>query len=246
MPVFSPPAVILNAVNTASSSVPTVLTSNASYNARSPIAGTLLQLVSADAAQTVISLDGYGATPRFFFRRAAGTSTTPTATASGQSLGQFSGAGYGTTGFAAVQRAVLNMIAAELWSDTAQGTNIAFSTTAPTTTTTAVTAQVYGGGGFGTYRGGGAALSYVPPAFVAAGTAVASTMHMVSDTVTAGGASTTVTLSGDAAFASANYTLVIEDVAVPGVVIAASSQAAGSFAFVSTNAHVYAFTAIGV
>lgn len=88
----------------------------------------------------------------------------------------------------------------------------------------------------------GGVVSYVPPVYVAAGTVVASTMHCIADTVTAGGISTTVTLSSPAAFASANYALVIEDETGLSSVLP-TAQSAGSFTFTSINAHVYAFHA---
>lgn len=87
----------------------------------------------------------------------------------------------------------------------------------------------------------------VVPAYVSAGTAVASTFHIVLDTVTATGASTTVTLTAPStgAFASANYLLLIVDLAAQGTLIAPSAQAAGSFSFASTNTHSYIYLAIG-
>lgn len=90
------------------------------------------------------------------------------------------------------------------------------------------------------------ALLAVIPAYVAAGTPVASTFHFVFDEVTAAGASTTVTLTAPSAFASANYIVLVQDEAAPGTWIAASAQLAGSFTFTSTDTHVYQYIAVGV
>jgi hypothetical protein len=85
-------------------------------------------------------------------------------------------------------------------------------------------------------------VSYVPPVYVAAGTSVASTMHCISDTVTAAGISTTVTLTAPAAFASANYALFIEDETGLSSVLP-TAQSSSSFTFTSVTTHVYAFHA---
>lgn len=89
-----------------------------------------------------------------------------------------------------------------------------------------------------------AAMSYDPPFYLANGTAVASTMHCVRDTVTAGGISTTVTLTAPAAFASTDYLLYIENLtSLSAAVITA--QAAGSFTFTSVSTNVYKILACG-
>jgi hypothetical protein len=93
-------------------------------------------------------------------------------------------------------------------------------------------------------RSDGSTLGYVPPAYLASGAITANTMHCVVDKVTAGGASTTVTLSGAAAFSSANYAVFIEN-DTTFALVAPTAQAAGSFSFVSVNTTVYAFTACG-
>ena len=69
------------------------------------------------------------------FRGARGTGASPTALLSGDSLGILGGRGYGATAFSASSRAVIQFLAAENWTDAAQGTNIAFLTT-PTSSTT--------------------------------------------------------------------------------------------------------------
>lgn len=87
--------------------------------------------------------------------------------------------------------------------------------------------------------------TYVPPVYTAAGAAVASTEHVVQDKVTAAGASTTVTLSGAAAFTSStSYTLYVYDETTLAAAVV-TAKAAGSFSFTSVNTQVYTFFAIG-
>lgn len=77
------------------------------------------------------------------------------------------------------------------------------------------------------------------------GTAAPVTVHSVVDSVTAAGVSTTVNLTGAAAFASADFFVLIQDNAALGTLIVPSAQTASSFTFASTNAHVYSYIAIG-
>ena len=71
----------------------------------------------------------YGAGESSFVgRRARGTAAAPAAVQVGDSLGFFAGIGYGTTGFGDGAGA-MGIIAAETWTDSAQGSLIAFFTT---------------------------------------------------------------------------------------------------------------------
>lgn len=74
--------------------------------------------------------------PAIVFRTARGTAASPTATQSGDSIGFIGARGYGATGFASGSRVFMSFLAAENWTDTAQGTNIAFRTTGIGSTTT--------------------------------------------------------------------------------------------------------------
>jgi hypothetical protein len=77
-----------------------------------------------------LRVDAYGTEPpNFKFMAAHGTSSAPTAMKSGDSLGQINAHGWGATGFSAYSRAKINFIAAENWSDAAQGSAIQFFTT---------------------------------------------------------------------------------------------------------------------
>jgi hypothetical protein len=93
--------------------------------------------LSSDAS-TVQYIDTYTATPdpAIVFRTARGTSLAPTATQSGDSIGFIGARGYGATGFGIGSRAYMAFLAAENWTDSAQGTQIVFRTTANAGTTT--------------------------------------------------------------------------------------------------------------
>jgi hypothetical protein len=72
----------------------------------------------------------YGVAPAYSSRRAGGTSGSPTAVTNTQTLVQLNGTGYGATGFSTDQaRVSIWGLAAETWTDTAQGTYLQFNTT---------------------------------------------------------------------------------------------------------------------
>jgi len=73
--------------------------------------------------------------PYYMARRSRGTVGAPTAVQSGDGLGGFFGEGYGTTSFGGGFAGGVNVQAAQNWTDTAHGTQIAFSTTANNSTT---------------------------------------------------------------------------------------------------------------
>lgn len=84
-----------------------------------------LDLQGADADFLVLNMNTYGGFSPFIIGRAArGTAAVPTATTSGLNLMQISGRGYGTafTG----TRASISLAASELWTATANGTQIGF------------------------------------------------------------------------------------------------------------------------
>lgn len=74
-------------------------------------------------------IDGYGANATALtLRRANGTSGSPTAVTSGQVMAEFDAIGYGTSQFAPNQTGSIAFIAAETFTNTANGTHIAFYT----------------------------------------------------------------------------------------------------------------------
>lgn len=99
-----------------------------------PLFGTVLHLGQVDGAVCRLSLDGFGLSPNFTFRRANGTNAAKTNVISGDGLGNIIALGYGATGYAAGSRATLAFAATENWTDTAQGARFTFLTTANGTT----------------------------------------------------------------------------------------------------------------
>jgi hypothetical protein len=102
-------------------------------------AGTLPAVVASDAVLGVsgadndnarLTVDAFGGSPLFSFRRAQGTVASPAAVQSGNILGLFGALGYGATGYSSGRRAGLGFYAAENWTDTDQGTYATIDTTA--------------------------------------------------------------------------------------------------------------------
>ena len=87
-------------------------------------AGTDVYIVGANAANTRITQDAYGtgAYGIYTARSARGTAASPTASQSGDTLSQFTGRGYGATGFGTASTGRFDVTAAENFTDTAQGT----------------------------------------------------------------------------------------------------------------------------
>ena len=87
----------------------------------------------------------------FVGRKARGTAAAPAAVQNGDDLAVFSGEGYGATGFGG-GRGGMSVSAAENWTDTAQGTRVAFNTTVWGTNTpsTKMTIDPFGDVGIGT------------------------------------------------------------------------------------------------
>jgi hypothetical protein len=93
-----------------------------------PLAGTLLQIGNADGVATRLTLDSFATNVVIHGRRANGTAAAPTALASGNPIFNIGAQGYGATAYSS-NRAVISFSATQAWTDTAQGTQIAFQTT---------------------------------------------------------------------------------------------------------------------
>lgn len=88
----------------------------------------ILHLVGPASGNSILGFETFSGIPIFRGRRANGTPTVPSAILIGNIVSQFSGMGYGTSGYVAGGAAV-NMLSSENWTDTASGTNITFATT---------------------------------------------------------------------------------------------------------------------
>lgn len=126
---------------------------------------TYVRLSGAAGARASYWIDGYGtnAPPGFIAQRSNGTPSAPTAVTNGQTLNSLIGRGYGATGFSNADRAVIGLVANETtWTDTAQGTQIIFST-APVGGTSGA------GADFGIYSAAGKSIIAVPSDATAGG-----------------------------------------------------------------------------
>lgn len=119
----------------------------------------MLQIRGANATDSRIILDSYGTgvTSHFVGRSSRGTASVPTASQANDTLAMFSARGYGTS-LGTVNRANISMKASENWTGSAQGTYMAFSTTANGGTTTAEKWRIDNAGGFTNTGGVGSAL----------------------------------------------------------------------------------------
>jgi len=100
--------------------------------------------------------------PYYLARRSRGTFAAPTAVQNGDMLAGFFGQGHGATGFGSTSNGSLQVLAAQNWTDTAQGTELAFTTTALNSTSpvTWMTLDPSGNLGIGTkFPNGGLEVS---------------------------------------------------------------------------------------
>lgn len=115
-----------------------------------------LALIHSVATNLVVSAsplhlaDEYGVTNASFFvgRHARGTTGSPTAVQTDDSLVSLNGRGYGATGFSA-GRAIITGRAGENWSDSAQGAYWSFFTTTNTTATASESMRLDSNGNLG-------------------------------------------------------------------------------------------------
>ena len=103
-----------------------------SKNSAAPaaIVGTpYLNIVGANSEAPKLQFDAYANIPTLTFRRANGTQASPSALLTGEQIGNIAVFGYGATGYTTANRGYIIFNADENWSDTAQGSRIAFATT---------------------------------------------------------------------------------------------------------------------
>lgn len=117
-------------------------TNNALGIGVAPATTTFIDGVNSTGAAKRFVLTGYGAgsTVGYRGRFARGTSGSPAAAQSGDTLNFISGQGYGTSQFPAASTGAINLIAGETFTNTSNATYIAFQVT-PTTSVTAAEAM---------------------------------------------------------------------------------------------------------
>lgn len=91
---------------------------------------------------------GTGMNGNFIGRSARGTQAAPTASQTDDVLGNFGGRGYGATAFSSSSRSRIQFLAAEAWSDAAQGGYLTLNTTSTNSTTISERARVTSQGQF--------------------------------------------------------------------------------------------------
>lgn len=124
---------------------------NASFTGTpsSPIAGGGIHVIGADSASLGIHFDTFSNNSQITFRRANGTLVTPTALTTDSILGAVTWRGYGATGYSSGNRGLIQLNAAENWTDSAQGTYLQFNTVAVGTTTSAEKMRLDSSGNLG-------------------------------------------------------------------------------------------------
>lgn len=89
-----------------------------------------MAIIGDDASGVGINFDSYGSISQLTFRRANGTISSPSALTSGDVLGSFTFRGYGASAYSSGNRGLVQLVAAENWTNTAQGTYWQFNTVA--------------------------------------------------------------------------------------------------------------------
>ena len=207
--------------------------------------GTDVHIVGANAANTRITQDAFGTGnyPVYTGRSSRGTAASPTASQSGDDLAQFTGRGYGATGFGTASTGYFAVKAAENFTDTAQGTYASVYTTAtggnsPT--------EAFRFGPSGQLGIGGATYGTSGYVLTSSGTSSAPTWSAVSASsitgvlpVVNGGTGLASYTIGDLLYASGSTTLSrLADVAVGNVLLSGGVGGSPSYGKVDLTAAV--------
>jgi hypothetical protein len=128
------------------------ITTAAARPAQSPITGTGLSIVGADATFNFVAIDGYGAGSGAYNaivgRAAAGTYASPAATPGGKNLMTYGGHGWDTAWEANTCAEIQLTSGANTHSTTDHGSRVKFWTTPDGSTTIGLAGTIYGSGGW--------------------------------------------------------------------------------------------------
>jgi hypothetical protein len=122
---------------------------NASFTGTPAITTNGFHIIGQDSSNTGMTVDTFAINSQITFRRANGTLASPTALISGNIIGSITGRGYGATAYASANRGLIQLVAAENWTDTAQGTYWQFNTVASGTTTSSEKMRIDSSGNVG-------------------------------------------------------------------------------------------------
>jgi hypothetical protein len=144
---------------------PGPLVINANAAAPQPLSGSQLLIAAADGTLATVTLDAYGTGQLGVLqaRTARGTAIAPTALQVSDYMFVINTIGRGVTGYGG-SRTNFSVMAAENWTDTAQGTQINFATTPNGTTTPVISLSLQGNAGcrlYGTQTNDNAPAGYV-------------------------------------------------------------------------------------
>ena len=204
-------------------------------------AGTDLYIMGANAANTRITQDAYGTGSYGVYtaRSARGTAAVPTASQSGDTLSQFTGRGYGATGFATVSNGYFSISAAENFTDTAQG---AYASVFTSATGNNSPTEAFRFGPAGQLGIGGATYGTSGQFFLSGGASAAPTWTTVTLAtlggvvpVASGGTNLTSYTTGDILYASGSTTIAkLSDVATGAVLVSGGVGVAPSYSTTPT------------
>ena len=135
-------------INTSASPVKLTITDNINLPT-TQVVNTNVWMVGANSLQNVLLMDAFNQVNNIVTRRANGTSLSPTNIPSGVTIFQFSGRGYGSTGYSLTSRVAFIFSADEDFTDTNQGTRISFWTTNNGTTTQSEKMRITNAGSVG-------------------------------------------------------------------------------------------------
>lgn len=111
------------------------INTNTAVTPAAPIGtGATLHLSGADTLGTSVTMDGFAQSNSIYGRRAAGTAAAPTAIQTSNIMLLVGGVGYKATGYSATSTN-MTFAADEVWTDTATGSRITFTTSTVGTTT---------------------------------------------------------------------------------------------------------------